>query len=164
MTCCARHPAQRNAAKRVAFPNVTEVSTSTDTPQDLGARTQAIRFIVSGGIAAVVDLGLSYLFQIILGFGPGVSRTVGFIFGTLTAYMINRRWTFQAEASSKRFLAVVVLYSITYGVNVGGHKLLFYVLDGVLSEKLAFLFAFLISQGTATVINFLVQRMVIFKR
>lgn len=132
-------------------------------PKELGARTQATRFIISGGIAAVVDLGLSYLFQIVLGFGPGLSRTVGFIFGTLTAYMINRRWTFQAEASSKRFLAVVLLYTITFWVNVGGHKLLFYLLDGTLSEKAAFMLAFLISQGTATVINFLVQRLVIFK-
>lgn len=138
---------------------MTEVSTS----KNLTARTQAIRFIISGGVAAGVDLGFTYVFQIILGFGPGLARTVGFIFGTLTAYMINRRWTFEAEASSKRFAAVVLLYTITYGVNVGGHKLLFFLLEQSLGEKPALLVAFLISQGTATIINFVVQRVVIFK-
>lgn len=138
---------------------MTEVSEK----KNLTARTQAIRFIISGGVAAVVDLGFTYLFQIILGFGPGLARTVGFILGTLTAYMINRRWTFEAEASSKRFAAVVLLYTITYGVNVGGHKLLFYLLEEPLGDRVALVVAFLISQGTATVINFIVQRVFIFK-
>lgn len=126
---------------------------------------QGLKFLISGGISAVVDLSLTYLFQIVVGFPPRGARSIGFIFGTLTAYLINRRWTFNAEASTKRFLQVVVLYTITYGVNVGGHSFLFNLFTHHgWHERLALVVAFLISQGVATVINFVVQRMFIFKR
>ncbi|ADK27902.1 GtrA family protein [Corynebacterium pseudotuberculosis] len=141
-----------------AAPNVTVTTSSAS------VASQGIKFIISGGISAVVDLGLTYLCQIVFGFSAAGGRTIGFIFGTITAYLINRRWTFQAEASTKRFLQVAVLYTITYFVNVGGHSLLFSLLThyGV-SEQIALVIAFVISQGTATVINFFVQRIFIFK-
>lgn len=125
--------------------------------------TQGAKFIVSGGISAVVDLGLTYLFQILLGLPATAARTIGFIFGTLTAYLINRRWTFQAEASTKRFLQVAALYTVTAVVNIGGYKLLFWLLSDHLPDRAALLIAFVIAQGTATVINFFVQRIFIFR-
>lgn len=125
--------------------------------------TQGAKFIVSGGISAVVDLGLTYLFQILLGMPATVARIIGFVFGTLTAYLINRRWTFQAEASTKRFLQVAVLYTVTAVVNIGGYKLLFLLLSNDLPDRAALLIAFVIAQGTATVINFFVQRIFIFR-
>ncbi|NMB22201.1 MAG: GtrA family protein, partial [Corynebacterium sp.] len=57
----------------------------------MGLGTQAFRFIVTGGISAVVDLGLLALFQLVFGFPVPVARTISFIAGTTTAYMINRR-------------------------------------------------------------------------
>lgn len=126
--------------------------------------SQAIKFLISGGISAVVDLGITYVLQIVFGQVAFVARTFGFIFGTATAYFINRRWTFQAEASVKRFLQVALLYTITFFVNVGGHQLLFgFFSDHGLGQRLAVVCAFVIAQGTATVINFFVQRLFIFR-
>ena len=71
-------------------------------------KTQGIRFIISGGISAVVDLGLTFILQVLVGTGPGLARSIGFVFGTLTAYLINRRWTFQAAPSLRRFLLVEI--------------------------------------------------------
>lgn len=130
----------------------------------MGLGTQAFRFIVTGGISAVVDLGLLALFQLVFGFPVPVARTISFIAGTTTAYMINRRWTFQAEKSTGRFLAVVALYAATFVVNVGLQTLfdaLFTSWDWPASAAL--IVAFIIAQGTGTTINFIVQRMVIFK-
>lgn len=126
--------------------------------------TQAFRFIITGGISAVVDLGLLALFQLVFGFPVPAARTISFIAGTTTAYMINRRWTFQAEKSTKRFVAVVVLYALTFLVNVGLQTFC----DGLFRgwgwpESLALVVAFVIAQGTGTTINFIVQRAVIFK-
>ncbi|WPF66245.1 MULTISPECIES: GtrA family protein [unclassified Corynebacterium] len=130
--------------------------------QDL--KSQGIRFLISGGISAVVDLGLTWICNVVVGMSIPASRTIGFIFGTLVAYMINRRWTFRAEPSWRRFLAVMGLYAITYGVNVGGQTLgqrLFQ--DWGWDHNIALVVAFVLSQGTATVINFVMQRTFIFR-
>ncbi|AZA10456.1 GtrA family protein [Corynebacterium gerontici] len=131
-------------------------------PQN-GLAAQGTKFLISGAISAVVDLSITFFFQTIIGFGAFGGRTVGFIFGTTTAYLINRRWTFRAAPSTKRFLQVVVLYTITFFINVGGHKILYsFFTEHHMAEAVAIVVAFVISQGVATVINFVVQRTLIF--
>lgn len=125
---------------------------------------QVFRFIISGGISAVVDLGLMWILHLGVGWSVIPATTVGFICGTITAYLINRRWTFKAEPSWRRFTAVAILYALTYGINIGGRysgERLFLRWDW--TPWLALVVAFVISQGVATVINFIVQRTVIFK-
>lgn len=125
-----------------------------------GLRTQIVRFVVTGGLSAVVDFGL-YALLYALGLGRDGAKAISFIAGTTTAYLINRRWTFHAPPSRARFLAVVVLYAVTFGVQVGLNGLLY---DAAFpAEPVYFLLAFVIAQGTATIINFVVQRVVIFK-
>lgn len=155
---------QTAAVEAAALSPVPGVVPSSATGERMGLGTQAFRFIITGGISAVVDLGLLALFQLVFGFPVPVARTISFIAGTTTAYMINRRWTFQAEKSTGRFLAVVALYAATFLVNVGLQTLfdaLFTSWDWPAS--VALVVAFIIAQGTGTTINFIVQRMVIFK-
>lgn len=139
-----------------------EVGSMTDESRTL--KVQAVKFIISGGLSAVVDLGLTYLLHIVFGLDKNLGRVVGFIFGTLTAYMINRRWTFQAAPSRKRFTAVAILYTITAVINLGFFAVGYDLFYGWgLSDKLSTVVAFVIAQGTATVVNFIVQRLWIFK-
>ncbi|WP_026161240.1 GtrA family protein [Corynebacterium ciconiae] len=146
------------------MPSVEGLEAGALAPSGTSLQVQAVKFIVSGGLSAVVDLGLTYLLHIVFGVDKNLGRLVGFIFGTLTAYMINRRWTFQAEPSAKRFTAVAILYTITAVVNLGffavGYSIFF---DWGWGERLSTVAAFVIAQGTATVINFIVQRLWIFK-
>ncbi|MGV0803077.1 GtrA family protein, partial [Mycolicibacterium elephantis] len=72
--------------------------------------TQVWRFIVTGGFSAIVDFGL-YVVLLMVGLHVNVAKTIGFIAGTTTAYLINRRWTFQAPPSTARFIAVCALYT-----------------------------------------------------
>jgi putative flippase GtrA len=114
---------------------------------NLSLTTQMWRFIVTGGLSAVVDYGLYVGLHAL-----GLQRD--------PAYLINRRWTFQAPPSTARFIAVCVLYALTFVVQVGIN----HVLYTVWSEKSwGVPVAFVIAQGTATVINFVVQRAVIFR-
>ncbi len=125
---------------------------------DLGLKTQIVRFIITGALSGIVDFGLTVLLMQ-LGMGHTPAKAVGFICGTTTAYLINRRWTFQAPPSTARFIAVAVLYAVTFVVQVG----LFDVMFTVLPEGILYTFiAYCVAQGTATVINFVVQRVVIF--
>ncbi|WP_297553414.1 GtrA family protein [uncultured Corynebacterium sp.] len=107
-------------------------------------RAQSAKFAVTGALAALIDVSLTWLLQI--GFGllsADPARAVGFIVGTWAAYLLNRRWTFQAKATAVRFAGVLAAYGVTFVVNM---------------------VAFAISQGTATVVNFAVQRWIIFRK
>lgn len=129
----------------------------------LPLRTQLLRFVVSGGLSAVVDFGLLNLFMA-FGVDYTVAKALSFIAGTTTAYLINRRWTFQAEPSRRRFAAVVVLYGLTFAVQVGLWTLSYpWLLSASGSEVLARVVGFVIAQGVATTVNFIVQRTLIFR-
>ena len=140
-------------------------------PEDdarLSLMTQGWRFLVTGGLSAIVDFGLYLVFLRLFAstwdatedVRVNVAKTLSFIAGTTTAYLINRRWTFQAPPSRARFIAVVALYAVTYLVQVGINHIFYFQFAG---EPWRVPVAFVIAQGTATVINFIVQRAVIFR-
>ena len=130
--------------------------------QRLGLRTQLVRFIVVGGLSAVVDFGLLTA-MMALGMGHTPAKALSFVAGTTTAYLMNRRWTFQAGGSPKTFTAVLALYGTTFVVQVGLFALLFGWLQRTWGTTAAQVVGFVIAPAVATTVNFIVQRAVIFR-
>ncbi|MGC4152046.1 MAG: GtrA family protein [Propionicimonas sp.] len=132
-------------------------------PGRLPLGTQLWRFVVTGGLSAIVDYGL-LVGLMALGLTHTPAKMLSFVAGTTTAYLINRRWTFQAEPSKRRFAGVLGLYAITFVVQVGLFELLYpWVLGWSGSVLMAQTIGFVIAQGVATTVNFVVQRTVIFR-
>lgn len=132
-------------------------------PTRLPLGTQLLRFVVTGGLSAIVDYGLLLALSAV-GLDPRFAKMLSFVAGTTTAYLINRRWTFQAQPSRRRFAAVVLLYGVTFAVQVGLFALLYpWVLGWSGSMLVANTVGFVIAQGVATTVNFVVQRTVIFR-
>lgn len=128
-------------------------------------QSQLVKFVLVGGFSAVVDFGSTALFTFAFGLSDGVAKALGFVLGTLTAYFINRRWTFQAEPSGRRFAITMVTYGLTFAVQWGLYKVSIPWLEGFdLNAFWVRAISFVIAQGTATVLNFLIQKFLIFKR
>lgn len=126
--------------------------------------TQLFRFVVTGGLSAVVDFGLLVVGMNLLGLDATLAKAISFVAGTTTAYLINRRWTFVAAPSKRRFAAVVALYGLTFALQVGLFTLVHaWLLANWGSQTLAQVIGFVIAQGVATTVNFIVQRGLIFR-
>ena len=134
-------------------------------PAKLSLRAQLVRFVLIGGVAALVDLGV-YQLLLLAGTWAPVAKGVSFVLGTTTAYLLNRRFTFASSAGGRsRFLGVVLLYVSTFAVNVAVASLVLWLLAAptVGTPPLPALISWFVAQACATTINFVVMRTVIFR-
>lgn len=130
----------------------------------LGAKRQLARFIAIGIFCAVLDFGLTYTLTHYFGLPRLTAKPIGWCLGTLVAYLLNSRYTFKAEVTGKRALAVFILYSSTLAVQ----WVLYWVTEPPLialgfEDPWKDTISFVIAQGVATVTNFILQRVLIFK-
>lgn len=128
-------------------------------------RSPLVRFVLVGGVSAVVDYSVTMVFTFLIPAGDKLAKLFGFILGTITAYMLNRRWTFAAAPSWKRFWITMAVYAVTFGVQWVLYLVTIPWLEGHgLGPVLVRLVSFVIAQGVATVINFVIQRYIIFRQ
>ena len=139
-----------------------DVSTPDRARGPLPLGTQLFRFVVTGGLSAVVDYGLLVV-GMALGLGHTPAKAISWVFGTLTAYAINSRWTFQSDGSRRKLAAVVTLYVLTFVLQVGTFALVYPTLEAWWGVAAAQGVGFVVAQGIATTVNFIVQRVWIFR-
>jgi putative flippase GtrA len=125
-----------------------------------GVGAQLARFIAVGALSALVDFGV-YQLLLHLGLWVHAAKAISFILGTTTAYVLNRRFTFTSSAGGRgRFAGFVALYATTFALNVGVNALALAVLPAM---PLRYTVAWVIAQGTATAVNFVMLRTVVFR-
>lgn len=135
-----------------------------DLPAPLGLKDQLIRFVLVGGVSAVVDFGLLQLLIWLFGTPYPTAKAISFVFGTITAYSLNRRYTFRSEASWKKLVTTMTVYGIMFAVQWGLFTAVTaFLLDHDVAKWLATTIGFVIGQGVATITNFIVQRAFIFR-
>ncbi|MET9263394.1 GtrA family protein [Amycolatopsis sp. NPDC004079] len=134
-------------------------------PGGPGLLGQLIRFAAIGGFCALLDLGTYSLLRAVgMDATPWVdiARAISFIVGTTTAFFLNRRFTFAAgkRDGNAQIGGFVLLYAVTFLVTIGVNRLMLNVLPEMAWKATL---AWVVSQGTATVINFVMLKWVVFR-
>jgi len=127
-------------------------------------KQQLVPFLLVGVGCAFIDFGITYSLNEFMGVQRDFSKAVGWVFGTLAAYVLNSRFSFNAKINAKKAGAVFVLYAVTFAVQM----VLWRVTDSPLSSlglvnPWKDVVSFVIAQGVATVTNFELQRHLIFR-
>jgi putative flippase GtrA len=120
-------------------------------------KKQISRFLVTGSLAVLTDTIVYYLLIFIV--STIVAKGISFVSGTILAYVLNKRWTFnhnqRGVGSAIKFS---VLYLSTLGANICVNEL-------VLSQlNETYILAFLAATGTSTVLNFIGQKWWVFRK
>ena len=127
-------------------------------------KQQLIPFLVIGVGCAVIDFGITHSLDEFMGVQRDFAKAVGWVFGTLAAYVLNSKFSFDAKINAKKASAVFVLYAVTFAVQM----VLWRITDSPLTNlglvnPWKNLVSFVIAQGVATVTNFELQRHLIFR-
>lgn len=127
-------------------------------------KQQLIPFLAIGVGCAVIDFGITHSLIEFMGVQRDLSKAVGWVFGTLAAYVLNSKFSFDAKINAKKARAVFVLYAVTFAVQM----VLWRVTDSPLTSlglvnPWKNVVSFVIAQGVATVVNFELQRHLIFR-
>jgi putative flippase GtrA len=124
---------------------------------------QLVRFVVVGGFSALVDLSV-YALVLHLGAPTYVARAISFVVGTTTAYALNRRWAFKVEGGARRATGFAILYGTTFFLIIGVNALALRLLDAGAGDTWKVLLAWAVSQGLGTAWNFVMLRLVVFRK
>lgn len=120
---------------------------------------QLLLFVIFGCIAAVVDYSA---YRLLLAFDvlPSFARAGSYIAGSTTAFLLNRQWAFSGDGSRSEALRGTATYLVVFFVIVGSNWLFLGVFDGWSG---ALFWAWFLSQGLGTSLNFLVQKLFVFR-
>jgi putative flippase GtrA len=119
-----------------------------------------IRFLISGGLAAVVNLSVLYILTDWFGWWYLTSATVSFFVSILVGFMLQKFWTFNHHQNHhpthKQFLLYLIWMLLYLGLNIG---LMYLLVDGF---DLNYLVSQFITSGGLATLSFFVYSRVVF--
>jgi putative flippase GtrA len=120
-------------------------------------RKELTRFLISGITAVGTDCAV-YTGLLYFGTTASLAKGLGFIFGTVVTYFLNKFWTFQKPHREwQEVLRFVGAYAVSMGINVGINHL-------VLDKTNIVILAFLSATGVSTLFNFICLKVFVFKK
>ncbi|MFB6468130.1 GtrA family protein [Cytobacillus sp. Hz8] len=127
---------------------------------------QFVRFLMVGFLNTVVGLSVMYILLHLAGLSYWISTCLGNSIGAVVSYFLNRRFTFRSHStitkSMLRFIAVILFcYVVSYTI---GRNIVEWVLrNSNLTSGIKTDIAVFISTGFYTVLNYLCQKVFVFK-
>lgn len=121
---------------------------------------QIIRYIISGGTAACVDIGFLVLFTEAFGWWYLVSAILAFILAFGVSFGLQKFWTFKDHVTDNMHVQASI-YLLVSLVNLGLNTLLMYFFVDLL--HMWYVFAQVLTGGLIAILSFFVYKKFIFK-
>lgn len=116
-----------------------------------------IRFIIVGGGCTIVDFVVYMFFSSYISIA--ISKSISMMLSSILSYIINKRWTFNDD--KKTDVAHILRYYLVFICNVVTNITINSVMYSFTKQKII---AFVVATGSATVINYCLQKTIVFKK
>lgn len=113
------------------------------------------KFFIAGLVVVAVDAAVYYFLLFLL--PTPLSKLIAFVFGTITAYFLNKFWTFKKlERSHTEIIKFISLYVLAMAINVGINSLVLLTFNSLI-------FAYFLATAISASFNFVGQKFLVFK-
>lgn len=126
-----------------------------------GKMFKLFRYVISGGTAALVDIGFLYVFTRFLGFWYILSAILAFILAFVVSFTLQKYWTFR-DYSGDRIVKQSVIYFIVGLINLLLNTLLMYLFTDI--ARLHYIVSQIIAGLLIACISFFVYKNIIFSK
>lgn len=125
-------------------------------------------FLCIGGLNTFLAMGIMFVLYNFVGFGYWGSSVTAFIICSIISYILNRRISFKSNApvfsSAFKFSIVIALcYTISFGISKPMMFWFFKTFNIGVSYAIIEQLAMLMAQGIFTIMNFLGQKLWVFR-
>lgn len=116
-----------------------------------------VKFIVSGGIATTIDFICYYILQLFI--IVEIAKLISILIANVWSYNVNKRWVFASrQKTDRRMLTSYVFCQIAnIATNVTVNSLMVRYTGYII-------LSFLVATLCATIVNFLMQKSIVFKK
>ena len=127
---------------------------------------QFLSYFCVGGVAAIVEWGMFFVFSTLLGVEYLIATVCAFVFSTFTNWFLGRVMTFKDskkyEGKAAKEIALVFFVS---AIGLGLNLLLMYLFVSVIGLDTDFLklCSKVVATGIVFIWNFLIRKLVIYK-
>lgn len=124
-----------------------------------------IKFLIVGVINTIVGTGLMFILYNIFSVNYWISSASNYVVGSIVSYFFNKYFTFRNKEKSWKQIGLFVLnitvcYLLAYGL---AKPIVSFALGGF-SEKVQGNVSMLAGMGLFVILNYLGQRMLVFKK
>lgn len=121
---------------------------------------EVIRFIISGGTAAITELTLLYIFTEFFGVWYIYSAAIAFLFSFCVSFTLQKLWTFKDKNTNKTHKQAT-FYLLISVINLFVNIVAIYILVEVFGVW--YMLAKVLISGTIAIYSFLIYKFIIFK-
>jgi len=125
------------------------------------AKMKILRYIISGGTAAIVDLSLLYLFTDVFKIWYIISTVLAFLLAFMVSFSLQKYWTFKDHSNDNIHAQAIIYFAVT-SINLGLNTLGMYFC--VQYGHIHYLFAQIIVSALIAVESYFAYRILFNKR